>query len=142
MVSNDWWHVRCDDGEHEWGTGPRCARCNLRRGAEGAADAGTPQSAPAPTQAATEAHSDDEQWSAKCDGYCNPMDGWDEECARHGRPLSEVWQMVKDQGRWGTEQWERAEAAEAKVARVESLIANLHTDLAYVGDIRAALDAE
>jgi hypothetical protein len=35
---------------------------------------------------------------------------------------------------------ERAEAAEAKVARVEALMAHLHTDLIHISDLRAALD--
>jgi hypothetical protein len=35
----------------------------------------------------------------------------------------------------------RAHAAEAKVARVRSLMAHLHTDLVHISDLRAALEA-
>ena len=31
-----------------------------------------------------------------CDGRCNYQDGPDEMCSLHGRPVAEVWQIVRD----------------------------------------------
>jgi len=37
-----------------------------------------------------------ERLRAPCDGGCNYNTGPEEDCSRHGRPVSEVWQIVRD----------------------------------------------
>jgi hypothetical protein len=49
-----------------------------------------------------------------CDGGCNVNDGPEETCSRHGRRVSEVWQMAHDA-------MQRAERAEAAVEAVLAL---------------------
>lgn len=49
-----------------------------------------------------------------CDGGCNVNDGPDEMCSRHGRRVSEVWQMAHDA-------MQRAERAETAVEAVLAL---------------------
>ena len=51
----------------------------------------------------------------KCDGGCNQVDGPDEECSLHGRPVSEVWDAL-------AQRTKDLEAEQAQVAEATALL--------------------
>lgn len=58
-----------------------------------------------------------------CDGGCNPNDGPNEECSRHGRTPKELWGFIAEDIVGRDAATERAETAEARIAQA----AELHT---------------